>query len=153
MHCTSTGPARRFRRLAEHLTAVLQASNNVQRQTPRGSREPQVWQEQTKAHKSTSFQMVRPRRLSDSSVSSMNSDTETQSCILSHGLSQVRIITGCMYYSHLMQNSDCSAPNTDYRPTAVAAAVTTTANAVRSPNSYAKSPVTQVRMRTAYEFI
>uniref|UniRef100_A0AC34REG7 Protein kinase domain-containing protein n=1 Tax=Panagrolaimus sp. JU765 TaxID=591449 RepID=A0AC34REG7_9BILA len=54
------GPTRRFRRLVDHLSAVLQSS--TQQRTERAQQ---------------AALMVRPRRLSDSSVSSVCSDNET----------------------------------------------------------------------------
>ncbi|KIH65621.1 hypothetical protein ANCDUO_04055 [Ancylostoma duodenale] len=54
------GPVRRFKRLVEHLSSILQSSTQQ-----RAERAQQA------------ALMVRPRRLSDSSVSSACSDTES----------------------------------------------------------------------------
>ncbi|VDK84235.1 unnamed protein product [Litomosoides sigmodontis] len=63
-----TGPVRRFRRLVDHLTAILQAS-------------------QQRSDRSITL-MVRPRRLSDSSVSSACSDSDSTAATIPHVRSQ-----------------------------------------------------------------
>uniref|UniRef100_A0A7E4VFW7 non-specific serine/threonine protein kinase n=1 Tax=Panagrellus redivivus TaxID=6233 RepID=A0A7E4VFW7_PANRE len=63
------GPTRRFRRLVDHLSAVLQSSSQQ-----RSERAQQA------------ALMVRPRRLSDSSVSSACSDNETNNYVNVHGM-------------------------------------------------------------------
>uniref|UniRef100_A0A915K356 non-specific serine/threonine protein kinase n=1 Tax=Romanomermis culicivorax TaxID=13658 RepID=A0A915K356_ROMCU len=93
------GPVRRFKRLVDHLSSIIQSSN----------------QRTSSDDKDQQQSMVRPRRLSDSSVSSVCSDNEPDMTILQHTSSSQDRSSFCQNIHVNLSSGGSSAPSTSRR--------------------------------------